>query len=378
MPEEPKRPPERSGAEIAHRIGAVNAAAYTVPTERPESDGTFEWDSTTIVIVEISSGDVTGIGYTYASPAATIVIREHLARVIIGRDAMATDDAWDAMIHQVRNIGRPGIASSAIAAADIAMWDLRAKLLGIPLARLLDSNRESVPVYGSGGFTSYSIPELESQLAGWVEQGIPRVKMKVGRDPGMDVIRVRAARGAIGESAELFVDANAAYDVQLAGSLSAVFKESRITLFEEPVSSENFSGLRQLRTQAPEEMEIAAGEYGSGLGYFRRMLEANVVDVMQADATRCAGISEFLRVGTLCSIYGLPLSADAAPALHMHLGCAVPSVRHVEYFHDHVRIERMFFDGVSEPRQGSLFPDLSRPGLGIELKRADAEPFRVM
>jgi len=378
MTEDPKRLPESSGAETAHRVSAVDATAYTIPTEQPESDGTFDWDSTTIVIVEITAGGTTGIGYTYASPAATVVIREHLAPVIIGRDATAIDAAWDAMIRQVRNIGRPGIASAAIAAVDSAMWDLKAKLLGLPLARILDCTRESVPVYGSGGFTSYSIAELQSQLAGWVEQGISRVKMKVGRDPGADVERVRAARAAIGDTAELFVDANAAYSVDLAGSLAAVFHESRVTWFEEPVSAENFSGLRRLRAEAPKEMDIAAGEYGYSLGYFRRMLEAEAVDVLQVDATRCAGISEFLRVGAQCSVYGLPVSAHAAPALHLHPACATPGLRHMEYFHDHVRIERMLFEGVSEPREGSLFPDLGRPGLGIELKRADAERFRVM
>ena len=378
MMQDIKLRPDGAGTEVAHRIITVDATAYTVPTDRPESDGTFEWDATTIVIAEVATGDATGIGYTYTSPAATVVIREHLATAIIGRDATAVDDAWDAMIHAVRNIGRPGIASAAIAAIDTALWDLKAKLLGVPLARLLDNTREAVPVYGSGGFTSYSIAELQSQLAGWVEQGIPRVKMKVGRDPAADVQRVTAARAAIGESAELFVDANAAYDIDMAASLATVFGESRVTWFEEPVSSENFRGLRRLRAAAPEEMDIAAGEYGYSLGYFRRMLEADTVDVMQADATRCAGISEFLRIGTLCSIYGLPLSAHTAPTLHLHLACATPSVRHLEYFHDHVRIERMFFDGVREPRDGLLGPDFASAGLGIELKRADAERFRVV
>lgn len=330
------------------------------------------------MIAEISASDVTGIGYTYSSPAAAVVIREHLARVVTGGDAMMTSTAWDRMVHAVRNIGRPGIAAAAISAVDNAMWDLRAKLLELPLVTVLGAVRTEIPIYGSGGFTSYSVAELRAQLSGWVEQGISSVKMKVGRDPAADVIRVREARAAVGDQADLFVDANAAYDLQQAVAQARVFAESRVTWFEEPVSSDDLTGLRFLRGEKPSGMEIAAGEYGYDLGYFRRMLVSEAVDVLQADATRCCGISEFLRVGALCESFGIPLSAHTAPALHLHPACAMTSLRHIEYFHDHVRIERLFFDGVTDPYDGSLSPDLTRPGLGLELKRGDVERFRSM
>src|SRR5207249_4099561 len=122
---------------------------------------------------------------------------------------------------------------------------------------------------------------------------------------------------------------------------------------------------------------IAAGEYGYDLPYFRRMLEAQAVDVLQADATRCAGITGFLRVAALCEAYGIPLSAHTAPALHLHPCCAAAPVCHIEYFHDHARIETMLFDGAVQPVDGALAPDLSRPGLGLELKRPDAERYRL-
>jgi len=372
--------PERNegGSHAQHPITAVESAAYTVPTDKPESDGTFEWSSTTIVIAEVTAGGVTGMGYTYSSPAAAAVIREHLASAVTGCDAMIISTAWDRMVHAVRNIGRPGIAAAAISAVDNAIWDLKSKLLELPLVALLGAVRTNVPVYGSGGFTSYSIAELSTQLIGWVQQGISRVKMKVGRDPAADVTRVREARAAIGEEAELFVDANAAYDLELAAAQARVFAESRVSWFEEPVSSDDLKGLRFLRGEKPSGMEIAAGEYGYDLGYFRRMLDAESVDVLQADATRCCGITEFLRVGALCDSYGIPLSAHTAPALHLHAACAMTSLRHIEYFHDHVRIERLFFDGVNDPHDGSLAPDMTRPGLGLELKRRDVERFRSM
>jgi len=307
-----------------------------------------------------------------------VVIREHLASALIDCDAMVISTAWDRMIHAVRNIGRAGVAAAAISAVDNAMWDLKGKLLGLPLIALLGAVRTEVPVYGSGGFTSYSVSELRAQLREWVEEGITRVKMKVGRDPAADVVRVREARAAIGDRAELFVDANAAYDVELAAAQARIFADSRVTWFEEPVSSDDLVGLRSLRAGKPAGMEIAAGEYGYDLGYFCRMLDADSVDVLQADATRCCGISELLRVGALCESYGIPLSAHTAPALHLHPACAVNGMRHIEYFHDHVRIERLFFDGVVAPRDGSMAPDMTRPGLGLVLKLRDVERFRSM
>jgi L-alanine-DL-glutamate epimerase-like enolase superfamily enzyme len=119
-------------------------------------------------------------------------------------------------------------------------------------------------------------------------------------------------------------------------------------------------------------MEIAAGEYGYDPVYFRRMLEAGAVDVLQADATRCLGITGFLRAAALAEAFMVPLSAHTAPSLHVHPCCAVAPARNLEYFHDHVRLEGLLFDGVVAPKDGILHPDLGRPGLGIELKRADA------
>jgi L-alanine-DL-glutamate epimerase-like enolase superfamily enzyme len=261
---------------------------------------------------------------------------------------------------------------------DTALWDAAARLLDIPLCRLLGCARESVPVYGSGGFTSYSQERLAEQLGAWADAGFRFVKMKVGREPRADVTRVREARAAIGERAELFVDANAAYDVELAARQARAFAESGVSWFEEPVSSDDLEGLGILRGDVPLGMDIAAGEYGWDLEYFQRMLDADAVDVLQADATRCCGISEFLRVEALCEEYGIPLSAHTAPALHLHPACATRNLRHIEYFHDHVRIERLFFDGVKDPVGGNLAPDMSRPGLGLELKRRDVERFRSL
>jgi L-alanine-DL-glutamate epimerase-like enolase superfamily enzyme len=255
----------------------------------------------------------------------------------------------------------------------VALWDLKARVLGLPLCKLLGMAHESVPVYGSGGFTAYSPERLAEQLAGWVEQGIPRVKMKVGSEPDDDPERVKLARHAIGPNARLFVDANGAYSRKQALDLAERFADdARVSWLEEPVSSEDLEGLRLLRDRAPAGMEIAAGEYGDDAPYFRRMVEAGAVDVLQADVTRCGGITELLRVGALCRAHNLPLSLHCGPAIHLHPGTALEQLVHLEYFHDHVRIEHMLFDGVVEPVDGTLVPDLERPGIGLELKRSEA------
>lgn len=358
-------------------IERVAVSAYRIPTDAFESDGTLTWETTTLVVVEIAAGNATGLGYSYTAAAAAALIRDALAPVVQGHDALAVPGAWQAQLHAIRNLGRPGLVASAISAVDTALWDLKARLLDLPLITLLGAVHEGVPVYGSGGFTSYDTDRLQAQLHGWVAQGIKRVKMKIGRDPVADRERVRLARAAIGADTELFVDANGAYDRKLALAQAEAFAASGVTWFEEPVSSDDLDGLRLLRDRGPAGMAITAGEYGYDLFYFRRMLEAGAVDVLQADATRCLGISGFLRAGMLCEAYALPLSAHTAPALHLPVCCALPAVCHIEYFHDHVRIEQMLFDGAVTPTGGMLRPDLTRPGLGLTLKRADAARFAL-
>lgn len=358
-------------------IERVDVSAYTIPTSFPESDGTLEWDSTTMVLVEITGGGKTGLGFTYADTATARLIQDKLAGIVQGQNAMAIPKLWFDMVHSIRNLGRPGISSMAISGVDIALWDLKARLLDLPLVTLLGAQRAAIPVYGSGGFTSYSITQLQEQFARWVAEGIRAVKMKIGRDPAADPGRVAAARKAIGPEVALFVDANGAYTRTQALAMAKAFTEYDVTWFEEPVSSDDLEGLRLIRDSAPAGMNITAGEYGYDLWYFRRMMDAGAVDVQQADATRCAGITCFDRVNALCEAQFLPLSAHTAPSIHLHPCCALPQALNLEYFYDHVRIEHMLFDGALNPVDGVLSPDLSRPGLGLEFKRADAARYAV-
>lgn len=328
-----------------------------------------------MVIVTARAGNHEGLGYTFADEATAKLVKTMLEPVVRGMDAFSPAAAYMAMWQRIRNLGRPGICSMAISAVDCALWDLKAKILDVPLVSLLGQVREGATIYGSGGFTSYSDQQLADQLSGWAEQGMGAVKMKIGRDAKADVHRVQVARRAIGDGAELYVDANGAYSRKQALSQAKIFSDFNVRWFEEPVSSDDLDGLRLVRDRAPVMMDIAAGEYGYDIFYFRRMLEAGAVDVQQADITRCGGVTGFLQVAALCQAHNVPLSGHTAPALHTQVACAVIPFKNLEYFHDHVRIERMFFDGAPRPVEGELRPDLSRPGFGLELKRADAEKF---
>jgi L-alanine-DL-glutamate epimerase-like enolase superfamily enzyme len=358
------------------RVDSVTCSAYTVPTDRPESDGTLRWHSSTIVVVEVRGGGATGLGYSYTDAAVADLVNRVLAPVVTGRPIGGTGRSWAAMVDALRNIGRPGLGSAALSAVDIALWDLKARLLQASVATLTPAFHDTVPLYGSGGFTSYSDAELQEQLGGWVAHGIGSVKMKVGREPDRDEARVRTARSAIGD-AGLFVDANGAWTRKQALSFADRFAEHGVTWLEEPVTSDDLDGLRLLRDRSPAAMDITAGEYGYDLPYFRRMLEAGAVDCLQADVTRCGGITGFLAVGALCDAHTTDLSAHTAPSVSAHACAGVWHLRHLEYFHDHVRIERMLFDGVLTTASGLLRPDHGRPGLGLQLKSQDAEPHRV-
>jgi L-alanine-DL-glutamate epimerase-like enolase superfamily enzyme len=350
-------------------IDRLETSCFTIPTDGVESDGTLEWDSTTIVVVEAVGGGRRGLGWTYAPEAAASVVDGMLAPVVRERRADDLAALWLELGALLRNAGRPGIARCALSAVDLALWDLRARLLDVPLARLLPAAHDRVPVYGSGGFCSYSDDELREQLGAWVRAGIPRVKMKLGRDPARDPHRLDVARAAIGD-AELYVDANGAFTAKEAIRWAHRYAADwDVRWFEEPVSSADFDGLRLVREHAT--VDVAAGEYAYVPADFRNLV--GCVDCLQVDVTRCGGITGLQRVNGLAAAHDLDLSGHCAPQLSAHALCGVDRLRHLEYFHDHVRVEKLLFDGVLSPVDGALVPDPDRPGNGLELRRADAE-----
>jgi L-alanine-DL-glutamate epimerase-like enolase superfamily enzyme len=361
-------------------IDSIDVSVYTVPTDAPEADGTLSWDSTTMVLVAATSGDTQGLGWTYGPSACATVVTDTLAEIVTGRDAMDVGGCFDAMVKAVRNAGRPGAVGYAISAVDVALWDLKARLLDLPLHHLLGAVRHDVPIYGSGGFTSYDDRQLRDQLTHWVdEQRIPRVKIKIGEswgtDPTRDVSRMRQARSWIGDRTELFVDANGGYTRKQAIRVITEAEDCDVRWFEEPVSSDDLDGLREIRDAVTP--DVAAGEYGYDLFYFRRMCAAGAVDCLQADVSRCGGITEWLGTAAVAASFNLQISGHCGPHLHAHAAAATPNLRHLEWFHDHVRIESMFFDGTLDPVGGTITPDPGAPGNGLTLRTADVAHYRV-
>ncbi|CAM5584065.1 MULTISPECIES: enolase C-terminal domain-like protein [Streptomyces] len=361
-------------------VERLAVSVYRIPTDLPGGDATLTWDATTLVLVEATAAGVTGLGFTYGSPATAPVVRQELADLVVGHDAFDVPAAGDRMSRALRNTGRPGIGAGAVSAVDTALWDLKARLLDLPLVRLLGAARKEVAVYGSGGLTTYDDTRLEEQLRGWTEQGVGRVKIKVaeswGRREARDLHRTVLARRTVGDTAELYVDANGGYTRKQAVRMAAALADLGVIWLEEPVSSDDLTGLREVREAvAP---DVAAGEYGYDLPYFVRMAASGAVDCLQADVTRCGGITVWLRAAAVAEGLGLHISGHCAPHLHAHVAAAVPNTRHLEWFHDHVRIENMMFHGTLDPRGGTVSPGASgEPGHGLTLDRAAADRYRT-
>lgn len=362
------------------KVTRLTASVYRIPTEGPEADASAQWDATTVVLVEAEGADgQRGLGYTYTAAAAAQVVRDLLVGAVCGRSLEDVQPVGKAMLAAVAEVDPPELAACAVSAVDIALWDLRARAVEQPLFQLLGAQRPAAPVYGGGGFLNYSTAQLIEQLGGWVARGIARVQMKVGRGVGagadQDLARVQAVRAALGPKVELYVDADGAFKpagaIALAGRLAA----QGVTCFEEPVPSAALEQLAQVRREGG--VRVAAGEYGFDPLYFRNLMAAGAVDIVQPAVTRCLGVTGWLAAVQLADSFELGVWAPGAPALHAHMACAAPTPVQVEYFHDHARVEGLLFDGVVDPVDGELRPDPGRPGLGLELKRASAERWRV-
>jgi L-alanine-DL-glutamate epimerase-like enolase superfamily enzyme len=348
---------------------SLQATAHRVPLESPEADGTLTWDATTVVTVAARSDGESGLGWTYGPAAIANVAEDLLAPALVDLNPYDIPAAHLAMRRASRNATTPGLVSLAISAVDVALWDLKARLLQTPLTRLLGQARSLVAVYGSGGFVSLTDEQLETQLTGWLGDGMTAVKIKIAEDfgqhPNRDRHRITLTRAVIGPETTLMVDANGGYDTKAALRLAEAVAEQRLSWFEEPVSSDRLADLALLRGMT--DVEIAAGEYGTTTEYFNNMCRAGAVDCLQIDATRCGGYTGFLAAAAVADSYGLSVSSHCAPHLHAPVCAAVPNLRHAEWFADHVRADRQLFDGLTSPIDGALPIQHDRPGHGVTL-----------
>ena len=275
---------------------------------------------------------------------------------------------WEAMHRACRNLGTRGLVMHALSAVDIAWWDLKARLLDIPLTGLFGAHRTSVPIYGSGGFTTLTDTQLAEQVAWWHSVGCTAMKIKIAESWGTnidrDLDRVRRLRELAGDDVALMVDANGGYTVGQARRVGAELDDLGVTWFEEPVSSDDTAGLATLRGQL--RCDIAAGEYAADSYEISSLLP--VVDCLQLDATRCGGYTGWLAGAALAQARNLEVSAHCAPALHAPVAAAIPNLRHIEWFADHARLEPFLVDGGPTATEGALILDNNaRPGHGMSI-----------
>jgi len=357
------------------RIEDVRVAAYRFPTPTPEADGTLTWDATTAVTVQVTADGRTGLGWTYSSPAAAALVEAELADVVRGRDALDVPGAWEAMHRAGRNLGTRGLFAQAQSAVDIALWDLKARLVDVPLADLFGRVRDRVPVYGSGGFTTFDADQLAEQVGWWRSVGCRAMKIKIGESWGQrrdrDLDRVRQLRDLAGDDVTLMVDANGGYSPGEARRVGLELDDLGVTWFEEPVSSDDLQGLALLRGVLG--CDIAAGEYLMDVYDAARMVPS--VDCLQLDVTRCGGYTGWLRCAGVAAAAGLQVSGHCAPSLHAPVAAALPALRHLEWFADHARLEPLLVDGAPPVEDGALVVGTG-PGHGMTLREA-AEEWRV-
>ena len=354
----------------------VRAAVYRFPTPIPEADGTFAWNATTAVTAEVEADGRTGLGWSYSSPTAAALIDGELADAVRGRDPFDVPGAWAAQHRAGRNIGTRGLYAQALSAVDIALWDLKARCLDLPLADLFGRVRDRVPVYGSGGFTTLDDDQLAEQVAGWRAAGCTAMKIKIGQSWGTeidrDIARVNTFRELAGPGVDLMVDANGGYPAGQARRVGATLDRLGVVWFEEPVSSDDLTGLAAVR--AAVRCDVAAGEYAADLYDVTRLCP--VVDCLQLDVTRCGGYTGWLRGAAVAQAHNLQISAHCAPALHAPVAAAVPNLRHVEWFVDHARLEPLLVDGAPTVHHGALHPGGAVPGHGMTIS-GQATQYRV-
>jgi L-alanine-DL-glutamate epimerase-like enolase superfamily enzyme len=283
------------------------------------------------------------------------------------------------MFWRVRGFGRKGVAFSAISSIDIALWDLKARFFDVPLYRLLGPFTDSVPIYGSGGWTSFTEDELVREQVGYVERGIPRIKMKVAKDFGHaeaeDLRRLAAVRKAVGDDVEIYVDANNGFYAKQAIGFARRMAEYDVRWFEEPVLADDIAGLAAIARAI--DIPVATGEHEYTKYGFKELITQGGADIVQPDVGRVGGVTEWLKVAHLAHAFNLPVAPHAVQLVHLHLACCTPNLKVVEYLGVSEETDRIMFTEFPQPKNGMWSPYADRPGLGLELNPKAVERYAV-
>ena len=310
-----------------------------------------------------------GLGVGAGGRAAQVLIDESLKPILVGQDPLYIEKLWDDMFWRVRGVGRKGLAFGAISAVDTALWDLKAKYFNVPLYKLLGAYTDTVPIYGSGGWTHFNVDELVAEQSGYVERGMKSVKMKVGKDFGKsekeDIERLAAVRDAVGDDVEILIDANNGYYAKQAIRMARAFEPYRVGWFEEPVLADDIEGLAAVARAT--DIPIATGEHEYTKFGFRELIARGGADIVQPDIGRVGGVTEWIKVANLAHAFNLPVAPHAFQVIHLHVTCATPNLRIVEYLGASEEFDKLVYTEFPEPVDGMWSPYPDKPGLGLEL-----------
>ena len=301
--------------------------------------------------------------------ATQALVEGSFKELLVGENPLWVEKLWDDLFWCIRGVGRKGLAFCALSAVDIALWDLKAKHFNVPLYQLLGPYTESVPVYGSGGWTHFDLDELVAEQTHYVERGFKAVKMKVGKDFGKrereDIERLAAVRDAVGDDIEIYVDANNGYYAKQAIYMGKAFEEYGVGWFEEPVLADDIDGLAAVAKAI--DIPVATGEHEYTKYGFKDLIARGGADIVQPDVARVGGVTEWLKVAHLAHAFNLPVAPHAYQLIHLHLACATPNLKVVEYLGVSEESDKLFYKGFPEPENGMWSPDPDKPGLGLEL-----------
>jgi len=365
------------------KITDVTLESYRWPRPKPIRNGKYTYTHAALnaVLVHTDEG-VTGLGL-----GGSMMVNEDIARTVleglkdqlIGENPFDNEKMWDAM-WKPKLIGRRGLTTRVISAIDIAIWDLKGKICGQPLYKLLGGFTNKLPTYIAGGYyeEGKGLKELAKEMEDNVAMGARAVKMKVGGVPiNEDVERVRVAREAVGPDVKLLVDANNAYRYYEAIEVARKIEKYDIFWFEEPVAPDDYRGHAMIMQSTS--IPVATGENEYTRYGFRDLIEHNAVAIINADAQVLGGVTEFMKVAALAQAYDLPIAPHGKQDVHVHLVAAIPNGLIVEYYRDSTdpMWAHMFKETLRLDKEGFLSPP-DRPGLGVELNREALVPHRVV
>lgn len=360
------------------RIRKVSSELYRIPVHREMHDAIRHFSHMDVVFAHVETDDgLTGSGFTYSiiphgAREICSVIQNSFHDLLVGMDPRDHERVWNKMWRSVDWVGRGGIAVLAVAAVDIAIWDLKAKLAGMPLHRLLGGAKDRIPVYNTdGGWLNHTIDQLVEETKKIVAAGFRGTKIKVGKDdPAEDAERIAAVREVLGPHRNLMVDANERFTAAEATKRARMWEPYNLFWFEEPLPAEDILGHATVRAHTS--IPIAIGESLFSRFQFRDYVAAGGASILQADACRCGGITEWLKIAHMADCHNMQVSPHFVMELHLPLVGAIPNGLFVEYIPSLDPI-------LAEPLKlvDGYFHVGDAPGLGINLDAQKLAKYKV-